>query len=169
MLMGALWALLVALLKRYMRVSEIFAGLLDLILWHSGFALYSCSARWKRPRGCLDVGYRTIADALWLPTVTGILAHTRHTVVGNRDACCRMALDSPHSLWQVRACGRAPWQACAMGVPATRRTLEAMALCGACAGLAGALQIIGVYHSLVPNVASGIGLMGLLRRTLGAS
>ena len=35
-------------------------------------------------------------------------------------------------------------------------------MCGAVAGLAGALQILGIYHALVPNVASGIGLMGLL-------
>jgi len=43
-----------------------------------------------------------------------------------------------------------------------RRMFEAMAMCGAIAGVAGALQVLGVYHALVPNVASGIGFLGLL-------
>jgi simple sugar transport system permease protein len=37
-----------------------------------------------------------------------------------------------------------------------------MLVCGAAAGLAGALQVLGVYHALVPNLASGIGFMALL-------
>jgi simple sugar transport system permease protein len=49
-----------------------------------------------------------------------------------------------------------------LGVPAIRRTIQAMLVCGGAAGIAGALQVLGVYHALVPNLASGIGFMGLL-------
>ena len=30
------------------------------------------------------------------------------------------------------------------------------------AGFAGAIQVLGVHHSLIPNISSGIGLLGLL-------
>jgi simple sugar transport system permease protein len=49
-----------------------------------------------------------------------------------------------------------------MEFSATLAAFQAMAMCGALAGLAGDAEILGVYHALVPNVASGIGLMGLL-------
>jgi simple sugar transport system permease protein len=38
----------------------------------------------------------------------------------------------------------------------------AFLLCGAFAGLAGALQVTGVYHRLTPAISSGYGFLGLL-------
>ena len=162
MLMGAVWAMLVALLTRYMHVSEIFAGL-GFNFVALGLALYLVFGPWKRPGVASMSGTEPLADALWLPTLTG----TRLTLVTPILAIVMLAVVwrlIRHTHWglQVRACGLSVLASVRMGVPATRRTFEAMALCGACAGMAGALQIIGVYHSLVPNVASGIGLMGLL-------
>jgi ABC-type uncharacterized transport system permease subunit len=49
-----------------------------------------------------------------------------------------------------------------MGTPSTRRLIEALAACGALAGLAGALQVLAVFHTLIPNISSGIGLLALL-------
>jgi simple sugar transport system permease protein len=46
--------------------------------------------------------------------------------------------------------------------PATRRMTAALAACGALAGLAGGLQVLAVFHALVSNVSSGIGLLALL-------
>lgn len=162
MLMGAVWAMLVAFLKRYMHVSEIFAGL-GFNFMALGLALYLVFGPWKRPGVASMSGTEPLADVLWLPTITG----TRLTLVTPVLAIVMLAVVwrlIRHTHWglQVRACGLSALASVRMGVPATRRTFEAMALCGACAGMAGALQIIGVYHSLVPNVASGIGLMGLL-------
>jgi simple sugar transport system permease protein len=162
MLMGAAWALLVALLKRYMHVSEIFAGL-GFNFVALGLALYLVFGPWKRPGVASMSGTEPLADALWLPALTG----TRLTLVSPILAIVMLVIVwrlIRHTHWglQVRACGLSALASVRLGVPATRRTLEAMALCGACAGMAGALQVIGVYHALVPNVASGIGLMGLL-------
>jgi simple sugar transport system permease protein len=62
----------------------------------------------------------------------------------------------------LRATGLNAAAAERLGVPAPRRTAEALAACGALAGLAGALQVFAVYHQLVSNISGGIGLMGLL-------
>lgn len=162
MLMGAGWALLVAFLKRYMHVSEIFAGL-GFNFVALGLALYLVFGPWKRPGVASMSGTEPLANALWLPTIPG----TRLTLVTPILAIVMLIVVwrlIRHTHWglQVRACGLSGLASVRVGVPATRRTFEAMALCGACAGMAGALQIVGIYHALVPNVASGIGLMGLL-------
>ncbi len=162
MIAGMLWALLVASLKRYTHVSEIFAGL-GLNFVALGAALYLVFGPWKRPGVASMSGTVPLAEILWLPT----LPATRLAWITPLIACVVLVIIwriLRHSQWglQVRACGLSPQASMRMGIPATLRTFQAMAMCGALAGLAGALQILGVYHALVPNVASGIGLMGLL-------
>ena len=48
------------------------------------------------------------------------------------------------------------------GVSPARNMLLAMALGGGLAGLAGALQVVGVYHRLIPAISSGYGYLALL-------
>lgn len=162
MMLGMLWAVIVAALKRYTHVSEIFAGL-GMNFVALGSALFLVFGPWKRPGVASMSGTEPLVDALWLPTLPG----TRLAWLTPLFALLALVivwrlLRMSHWGLQVRACGLSPLASMRMGIPATRRTFEAMAVCGATAGLAGALQIIGVYHALVPNVASGIGLMGLL-------
>jgi simple sugar transport system permease protein len=35
-------------------------------------------------------------------------------------------------------------------------------ICGALAGLAGAIQVVAVYHRLIPSISSGYGYLGLM-------
>ncbi len=162
MAVGMIWAVIVAALKRFTHVSEIFAGL-GMNFVALGWSLYLVFGPWKRPGVASMSGTEPLVESLWLPTV----ANTRMTWATPLIALVALIvvwrlLRGSHWGLQVRACGLSPLASTRMGLPATRRTFEAMAVCGAIAGLAGALQIIGIYHALVPNVASGIGLMGLL-------
>ncbi len=46
-----------------------------------------------------------------------------------------------------------------------RKSLEALysfLICGALAGLAGAMQVTAVYHRLIPSISSGYGYLGLM-------
>jgi simple sugar transport system permease protein len=40
--------------------------------------------------------------------------------------------------------------------------MAAFMLCGALGGLAGAMQVVGVYHRLIPSISSGYGYLGLM-------
>jgi simple sugar transport system permease protein len=40
--------------------------------------------------------------------------------------------------------------------------MSAFLICGALAGLAGAIQVTAVYHRLIPAISSGYGFLGLL-------
>ena len=48
------------------------------------------------------------------------------------------------------------------GLKPQRCILYAMGLAGACAGLAGAFQVTGVYHRLIPSISSNYGYLALL-------
>ncbi len=40
--------------------------------------------------------------------------------------------------------------------------MSAFIICGGLAGLAGALQVLAVYHRLIPSISSGYGYLGLM-------
>jgi simple sugar transport system permease protein len=63
---------------------------------------------------------------------------------------------------RLKAVGKSPRSAHLMGIRTERHTLGAFALCGALAGLAGAIQVSGVFHKLVPAVSGGYGFLGIL-------
>ena len=159
---GAGWAGIVALLKQYTRVSEIFVGL-GLNFVALGISLYMVFGPWKRPGVASMSGTEPLADSLWLP----VLGNTRATLVTPLIAIAVLAFVwwlLRATQWGLEVCASGLSQRASqrLGVPAIRRTIQAMLVCGAAAGIAGALQVLGVYHALVPNLASGIGFMGLL-------
>lgn len=159
---GALWALVAALLKRYGRVSEIFAGL-GLNFLATGVLLYLIAGPWRKVGSASVVSTAQLPKEVWLPTLAGV----RLAPVALILALLALALVwflLARSRWglSVRAAGLNGNAAGRLGVPTNRRMFESMALCGALAGVAGAIQVLAVFHALIPNVASGIGLLALL-------
>ena len=47
-------------------------------------------------------------------------------------------------------------------MPTWQYGLLAFLVCGALAGLAGAVQVTAVYHRLIPSISSGYGFLGLM-------
>jgi simple sugar transport system permease protein len=159
---GALWALIAALLKLYARVSEIFAGL-GMNFLATGIALYLVFGPWKRPGAASMAGTEQLSQALWLPTVERLrLAPVAPALALLALVGVALALARTHWGLSLRAVGLNPHSALRLGIPAARRLLEAMGGCGALAGMAGAIQVLGVFHALIPNISSGIGLVALL-------
>jgi simple sugar transport system permease protein len=159
---GALWAQVVVLLRRYARVSEIFSGL-GLNFLATGLTLYLVVGPWKRPGVAAITGTEQLPEAFWLPTVGRLrLAPIAPVIALAAVAVVWFALTRTRWGLSLRASGLNPVAAARLGVPATRRMAEALAACGALAGLAGAIQVLGVFHQLIPNISSGIGLLGLL-------
>ena len=63
---------------------------------------------------------------------------------------------------RLRAVGANPRSAFLMGISTNRHLLGAFAICGALAGLGGALHASGFHHKLVPSVSGGYGFLGIL-------
>lgn len=165
---GVLWALLTGVLRTKGRVNEIFGGLgLDFVA--SGLAVYLIIGPWKRhgiastsgtdlfrPEASLPVWGTTRLSpiALVLAIVAVILVYLlmRGTRFGLR----------------LKAVGRNPRSAFLMGIPTDRYLMGAFAVCGGLAGVAGTIQVAGVWHKLVPSVSGGYGFLAILVALLAA-
>lgn len=159
---GALWALLAAALRLGARVSEIFAGL-GLNFLASGVALFLVLGPWRRTGSASMSGTELLPRELWLPTIGTLrLAPIAPAVALVALAVVWWALARTRWGLELRAVGLNPEASDRLGVPAPRRMAESMAACGALAGMAGAIQVLGVFHQLIPNISSGVGLLGLL-------
>jgi len=63
---------------------------------------------------------------------------------------------------KLTGCGINPRAAYRFNIHADLAGLGSMAICGALAGLAGGLQVLCVYHRLLPSISSGYGYLALL-------
>lgn len=159
---GALWAALAGILKIYGGVNEIFSGL-GLNFVATTLTIWLIFGPWRRPGVGSMSGTEPFPPQFALPefgefriSLWGVLLSIigiafvfvllRGTVIGLR----------------LKALGRNSRAAYILGVPTSRYTVVAFVLCGALAGIAGSLQVTGVYHRLIPSISSGYGYLGLL-------
>jgi general nucleoside transport system permease protein len=159
---GLSWGLFAGSLNVFGRINEIFAGL-GLNFVADGLALYLIFGPWKRPGVASMSGTEPFAETLWLPT----LGNTQTSPVALILALLAFAftlLLLRGTYWglQWRAIGQNPQAAYIQGIPAQRQLLNACMLCGLMAGLAGALQVLAVFHRLIPNISSNLGYLALL-------
>ncbi|MDR0965864.1 MAG: ABC transporter permease [Myxococcales bacterium] len=71
--------------------------------------------------------------------------------------------------FELRACGDSPETARASGIPVARRVYLAMAISGACAGLAGALIILGMHRQYPAMFRTGYGFDGIAISLIGGN
>jgi simple sugar transport system permease protein len=63
---------------------------------------------------------------------------------------------------RLKAVGRNYRAAYLLGVPTWQYMMLSFVICGALAGIAGAMQVTGVYYRLIPSISSGYGYLGLM-------
>jgi ABC-type uncharacterized transport system permease subunit len=159
---GVGWGFLAGLLNVFGRVNEIFAGL-GLNFVAQGWVLYLIFGPWKRPGVASMSGTELLDPRLWLPT----WGRSEASPVALLLALLALALTvlvvrNTRFGLQLRAVGKNPLAAFRLGIPSTQRLLMAFACCGGLAGLAGALQILALFHRLIPNISSNLGFLALL-------
>ena len=162
MLGGALWAALAGVLKTFGGVNEIFGGL-GLNFVASALNLWLIFGPWKRPGVASMSGTAPFPDALALPEVAG----SRLSLVAVGMAVLAIIfvyflLKGTYFGLRLKAVGKNARAASLLGVPTWQYALISFMLCGAFAGLAGSIQVLAVYHRLIPSISSGYGFLGLL-------
>lgn len=162
MIGGALWALLSGSLRVWGRVHEIFSGL-GLNFVAVGLTLWLIFGPWKRPGIASMSGTKPLVESLWLPEISGLPLSLPSVLIAIVFFTL-VATVLKYTLWglNLKAVGQNPTAAKRFGLKPNRRILEAMAVCGALAGLAGALQVVGVYHRLIPSISSNYGYTALM-------
>lgn len=159
---GVLWGLLAGVLHVYGRISEIFAGL-GLNFAATGLAIYLIFGPWKRPGVASLSGTQPFDESLWL----GTFGNTEATPVALILALVALAVTiivmrRTYFGLRLRAVGKNLRASYVLGIPARRQLMSAFAICGLLAGVAGALQVTGLFHRLIPNISSNLGFLALL-------
>ncbi len=162
MLGGALWGVLCGLLKTHGRVHEIFAGV-GLNFVAAALTNFLIFGPWKPADGATMSGTDSFPQAAWLPRL-GNLPLVPLAVIAALLAIAAVYLTLKGTLWglELKAIGRNIRSAFLMGIPTNRHLLLSFALCGALAGLAGAIQAAGVRQRLIPGISAGYGFLALL-------
>jgi simple sugar transport system permease protein len=159
---GALWALLAAVLRTWGRVHEIFGGL-GLNFVALGLTLWLIFGPWKRPGIASMSGTEPLHPSFWLQGFGGTSLSLVSLVLAVAALAVAVYL-LRFTQWglSLKAVGQNYDAALLFGLKPNNRILESMAACGALAGLAGGLQVVGVYHRLLPAISSNYGYTGLL-------
>jgi ABC-type uncharacterized transport system permease subunit len=157
---GALWAMLVGVLKTRGGVHEIFGGVALNNLGNI-LSIYLISGPWGNQGGQATPPFRP--EALLQPMNSEFrVSLFALAVVAVAFALVALLLRGTRWGLELRALGKSQRSALLLGVQVERNVLLAMALCGFMAGLAGSVRVLFTYGNLRPLVSGGIGFLGLL-------
>ncbi len=159
---GMLWGLLAGVLNVYGRINEIFSGL-GLNFVADGLALYLIFGPWKREGVASMSGTDQFSESLWLPTFGDTDVSPIALLIAIAAVIMTLiVLRGTYFGLRLRAVGQNLRASYVLGIPSIRQLLSAFAICGGFAGVAGALQVLAVFHRLIPNISSGLGYLALL-------
>ncbi len=165
-LAGALWGMIPALLKAYLRVNEIIVTLMMnyiAVLWIE----YLYYGPWKDPKGYGFPGSAVFIKAAWLPRWPGTRVHLG--VVFAIVAALVLWLILMRTKWgyEIRVIGENPAAARYAGISLTRTILLVMLISGGLAGLAGMAEVAGISHRLQKGLTVGYGFTAIIVAWLG--
>ncbi|MHB0897881.1 MAG: ABC transporter permease [Spirochaetales bacterium] len=160
---GMLWALLAGALKTFGGVNEIFGGL-GLNFVATALNLWLIFGPWKRPGVASMSGTLPFDPKLWMPTLSAQsrLAPIPLILAILTILIAFVLLKGTYFGLRLKAVGKNPKSAYLLGIPTWQHMMLSFAICGAFAGLAGAVQVTSVYHRLIPSISSGYGYTGLM-------
>lgn len=159
---GALWAALAGALKTFGGVNEIFGGL-GLNFVATALTIWLIFGPWKRPGIGSMSGTQPFPEHLWLPQFdTFRLSPWALILAVVAIVIIYFLLQGTYFGLKLKAVGKNIRAAFLLGVPTWQYMIAAFVVCGALAGIAGAVQVTAVYHRLIPSISSGYGFLGLL-------
>lgn len=162
MIGGALWAALAGALKAFGGVNEIFGGL-GLNFVATALTVYLIFGPWKRPGVASMSGTVPFDEALHLSLFPGLRLSPWALVIAIvAIVIVYFLLQGTYFGLRLKAVGRNFRAAYMLGIPTWQYMMSSFLICGALAGIAGALQVTAVYYRLIPSISSGYGYLGLL-------
>ena len=159
---GALWGLLIGLLRTGGQVNEIFAGL-GLNFVAAALTNYLIFGPWKPPDGATMSGTDPFPRTAWMPTIGATRASMVPLIVALvAIVVVRFLLRDSYWGLRLKAVGMNARAARRLGIDTTANLVLALIVCGALAGVAGSLQTTAVYHRLIPGISGGYGYLSQL-------
>jgi ABC-type uncharacterized transport system permease subunit len=163
---GALWGLIPALLKAFIRVNEIITTLMMnyiAILWVE----YLFYGPWKDPAGYGFPGTAQFPEAGWLPRLPGTRLHLGLAFGIVVAILIWLVLGRTKWGYEIRVIGENPRAATYAGISLMRNIILVMILSGGLAGLAGMAEVAGISHRLQKGLTVGYGYTAIIVAWLG--
>ena len=160
-LTGALWVALAGWLRQYRGINETISSLL-LAYIAIGLFKHLVEGPLRDPASLNKPSTHTLSEGLHIGGIAGSDIHWG--LVLGVLACVGLAiwLRWTSSGFSVRVVGGNPRTAQLMGLPASRLIVIACALGGACAGLAGAVEVAAVHSNANVSLIAFYGYAGIL-------
>lgn len=178
MLVGAVWAGIVAVLKVTRGVSEVISSImLNFIALGLASFLLTGPLRGSEP-GASIITTKDIPESGWFPSLNGLfdalgLANPPRQLYGFLlvavviGVIVAVVVKRTRFGFDLRATGLSASAASASGVNARRMVLTTMLLSGAIAGLIGLPDLLGSNHTYGTEFTSGLGFLGIAVALLG--
>jgi general nucleoside transport system permease protein len=160
MIAGAIWALIPAFLKAYLKVDEIITTLMFnyiAILFYQ----YLFNIAWKDPAGFGFPGTALLPEFTWLPRIIGRL-HWGIVIAIVAAVIVWIILDRTRWGYEIRLIGESQTAGRYAGISLAGSILLVMFLSGGLAGLAGMSEVAGISHRLQRGLAVGSGFTGII-------
>ncbi|HDM92016.1 MAG TPA: ABC transporter permease [Candidatus Korarchaeota archaeon] len=172
-LAGAIWAIPPALLRAKLNVNEVITTLMMYyiayyILQHMVHGPWMAHEEWG---GLQWGGYAhsaIIAEKAWIPQISGTRICWPTLIVSI------VSLIAVYAIWyktpvgyEMRVVGDNPEAARCAGISYAKTVLVAMLISGGLAGIAGANELAGIQHKLLPTFPRGYGFTGIITAWLG--
>lgn len=162
---GALWGLIPAMLKAYLKVNEIITTLMlnyIAILW----VQHLYYGPWKDPHGFGFPGTAQFPEYAWLPRIVGRV-HWGLIFAVVIAFLLWLVLDRTRWGYEIRLIGENLTAARYAGISITRNVVLVMLVSGGLAGLAGMVEVAGISHRLQQGLAVGYGFTAIIVAWLG--
>lgn len=157
---GALWGLIPALLKAFLRVNEIITTLM-LNYVAILFMDYLYTGPWKDKQGFGFPGTASFKDTAALPRLFGRV-HLGLLVAVLAAVVLWLVLARTRWGYEIRVIGENPNAARYAGISLVRNILLVMIVSGGLAGLAGYGQVAGIAYRLQKGIAVGDGFTAII-------
>jgi simple sugar transport system permease protein len=158
---GALWIMLAGWLRQYRGINETISSLL-LAYIAIGIFKHLVEGALRDPASLNKPSTRSLPDGLGIGGIAGSDVHWG-LVIGI-VACVGLGLwlRATASGFSIRVVGGNPRAAQLVGLPATQLILVACGVGGACAGVAGAVEVAAVHTNANASIIAGYGYAGIL-------
>ena len=158
---GALWIMLAGWLRQYRGINETISSLL-LAYIAIGIFKHLVEGALRDPASLNKPSTRSLPEGLGIGGIAGSDVHWG-LVIGI-VACVGLGLwlRATASGFSIRVVGGNPRTAQLVGLPATQLILVACGVGGACAGVAGAVEVAAVHTNANASIIAGYGYAGIL-------
>lgn len=167
MVAGALFALIPAILKAWTGASEVVTTLMMLYVGSYMVSYVLTGSGPLAVPGSTFPASNTIHAEWTFPAWSGTSLNAGIAVVPLVAVGAYLLMRKSTFGLESRALGENPRAAFACGVPVKRVIILALCLSGACAGLAGGIEVLGVYGRLVEGFDPSYGFTGIAVALLG--